>query len=117
MSNIERLECNGRLSRVVIHNGVVWLSGIVANDFSGDIREQTQQVLARLDALLERAGSSRSQLLSVQVWLKDMSGDFDAMNDIWSAWVVPGKVPARATAGVTFDDEKIRIEIIATAAK
>lgn len=117
MSTIERLQRTPRLSRAVTHNGLVWLSGIVAADFNEDIAGQTRQVLARLDELLETAGTSKSRLLNVQIWLKDMVGDFAGMNDEWSQWVAPGAEPARATAGVSFDDENIRIEIVAVAAQ
>ena len=116
MNKIERVEKNARLSRAVVHNGLIWLSGIVANDFNEDIRVQTQQVLARLDEMLEKTGSSKARLLTVQIWLKDIVADFDGMNEEWSKWVCENEQPARATAGVSFDDENIRIEVVAVAA-
>jgi enamine deaminase RidA (YjgF/YER057c/UK114 family) len=116
MSPIQRIESNPRLSRSVVHNGVAWLSGIVAADCSQDIRGQTRQVLQRVDALLEASGSDKSRLLSVQIWMKDMATDFASMNEIWSAWVDAGQTPARATAQVMFDDPQILLELIVTAA-
>lgn len=116
MSPIQRIESNPRLSRSVVHNGVAWLSGIVAADCSEDIRSQTRQVLQRVDALLEASGSDKSRLLSVQIWMKDMATDFASMNEIWSAWVDAGQTPARATAQVMFDDPQILLELIVTAA-
>ncbi|NBB32514.1 RidA family protein [Pseudomonas kielensis] len=116
MNEIERIESNLRLSRVVIHNGVAWLSGIVAADCSEGIRGQTNQVLERLEQLLKQAGSSRSRILSAQVWMKDMAADFEIMNEVWSQWFTPNETPARATAQVVFDDEQIRLELIVVAA-
>ncbi|MGZ7459526.1 RidA family protein [Pseudomonas sp. Ma2-10] len=117
MSEIERLDSNPRLSRVVLHNGVAWLSGIVAADCSEGIGGQTRQVLAQLERLLEQAGSSRTRILSAQLWMKDMVADFDCMNEVWSQWFSPGETPARATAQVVFDDEQIRLELIVVAAQ
>ncbi|WP_321355985.1 RidA family protein [Pseudomonas extremaustralis] len=116
MSPIQRIESNPRLSRSVVHNGVAWLSGIVAADCSQDIRGQTSQVLQRVDELLKVSGSDKSRLLSVQIWMKDMSADFTGMNETWSDWVDAGQTPARATAQVMFDDPQILLELIVTAA-
>lgn len=115
MSSIQRIDSNAKLSRVVVHQGVAWLSGLVAADCSQDIRGQTRQVLARLDELLASVGSERTRVLSAQLWMKDMSADFAAMNEEWSAWCA-GEPPARATCQVTFDDPDIRLELIVTAA-
>lgn len=116
MSSIQRIESNPRLSRSVVHNGVAWLSGIVAADCSQDIQGQTRQVLQRVDELLAASGSDKSRLLSVQIWMKDMSADFVGMNETWSAWVDAEQTPARATAQVMFDDADILLELIVTAA-
>lgn len=117
MNEIKRIGSNPRLSRVVLHNGVAWLSGIVAADRHEDIRGQTRQVLAQLERLLEQAGSNRSRILSAQIWMKDMAADFDSMNEVWSQWFASSETPARATAQVVFDDEQIRLELIVVAAQ
>lgn len=117
MNEFKRIGSNPRLSRVVLHNGVAWLSGIVAADCHEDIRGQTRQVLAQLERLLEQAGSSRSRILSAQLWMKDIAADFDCMNEVWSQWFASGETPARATAQVVFDDEQIRLELIVVAAQ
>lgn len=113
---IQRIESNPRLSRSVVHNGVAWLSGIVAADCSQDIQGQTHQVLQRIDELLAASGSDKRRLLSVQIWMKDMGRDFAAMNAIWSDWIDAAHTPARATAQVAFDDPQILLELIVTAA-
>lgn len=115
MNNIQRIDSNPKLSRVVVHQGLAWFSGLVAADCSEDICGQTRQVLARLDELLASVGSDKSRLLSAQLWMKDMAADFAAMNQEWSAWCA-GDTPARATCQVTFDDPDIRLELIVTAA-
>ena len=46
--SIQRLHVEKRYSEVVIHNGTVYLAGQLADDFGGDIREQTRQTLANI---------------------------------------------------------------------
>ena len=116
MSTLEHFDSNPRLSRVVVHNDLAWLSGIVAADCSQCIEGQTRQILQRLDQLLADVGSSRERLLSVQLWMSDMNGDFATMNTVWTDWLDGAAAPARATAQVVFDDPDIRLELIATAA-
>jgi hypothetical protein len=62
------------------------------------------------------AGTDKSRLLSVQVWLKTMD-DFDAMNAVYDAWVVSGNAPMRACGKVELADPAYRIEVIAIAAR
>jgi len=90
---IERLHTNERMSKIVKHNGTVYLCGQVG---SGEtITEQTQDCLSRVDALLNEAGSSRKHILQAIIWLSDMSY-FAEMNEVWNAWVPEGHAPARA---------------------
>lgn len=116
MSVITRIESNARVSRVVIHNNVAYFSGLVALDFSEDIRGQTKQVLNRLEEYLEAAGTDRSKLLSVQLWVKDIAGDIAGLNEVWTEWFADHEKPSRATCQVVFDEEDIRLELVAIAA-
>ena len=116
MSDIQRFDVGARMSDMAVHNGVAYLAGQVASDATGDAQAQTADVLAQVDALLARAGTDKSRLLSVQVWLKTMD-DFDAMNAVYDAWVVPGNTPCRACGKVELADPAYRIEVIAIAAR
>ena len=111
---IERRDVNARRSRLVIYNGMCFLSGQFS-DSGGDIARQTTETLARIDDLLARSGTDKSRLLTAQIWLKDMK-DFQAMNAVWDAWVVPGSPPTRCCGQVEMADPKMRIEIVVTAA-
>ena len=62
MSSIQRFEVGPRMSEMAVHNGTVYLAGQVADDAAQDIRGQTRQVLAAIDALLARAGSDKSKI-------------------------------------------------------
>lgn len=93
---IERLDTNPRMSQAVIHGNLVFLAGQVAQDAPGaSAAEQTRDILTRIDALLARAGSDRTKILSATIWLADIR-DFAAMNEVWDAWVPSGHAPARA---------------------
>jgi enamine deaminase RidA (YjgF/YER057c/UK114 family) len=59
------------ISKVVEHAGIVYLCGILP-DPVGDITAQTRQVLERIDEALRLAGTTKSKLLTAQVWLADM---------------------------------------------
>ena len=112
---IQRLHVGARLSGAVVHNGLVYISGQVPDDGSADITKQTQQVLAKIDALLREAGSDKAKLLWAQIFLPDMK-DFAAMNAVWEKWVAPGQTPARATVEAKLANAAYKVEIMATAA-
>ena len=110
---IERHEIGTRMSKIVKHNGTVYLCGQVG---AGDtVTEQTQDCLARVDVLLKQAGSSREQMLQAIIWLSDMA-DFAEMNAVWDAWVPEGHAPARACGEAKLARPELKVEVIVTAA-
>jgi enamine deaminase RidA (YjgF/YER057c/UK114 family) len=112
---IERIESTERMSRIVKHNGTVYLCGQTAGEAEWDITEQTQRCLDKIDNLLEKAGSSRNQLLSVTIYVRDMK-DFAAMNAVWDAWVADCEKPARACVEARMARPQILVEFTVTAA-
>jgi len=116
MSNIVRIETDTRRSRAVIYNGMVFVGGMTADDRSQDIKGQTQQALAKIEAFLAKAGTDKSRLLTAQIWIKDVVKDFDGMNEIWNAWTAPNAAPTRATAQCQMGAPDVLVEIIVTAA-
>ena len=56
-SPIQRFDVGARLSEMAVHNGVAYLAGQVPTDAKLDMRGQTREVLAAIDALLARAGT------------------------------------------------------------
>ncbi len=103
------------ISRAVVHGPMVFLCGVTA-DPVGDITAQTRQVLERIDRLLEKAGTSKSRLLSAQVWLSDMRF-FRQHNLAWNEWVDPQSPPVRACVQAELFDPGLLVEIMATAAR
>jgi len=104
------------MSPVVIHNKTVYLAGQVATNARGKgVAEQTQDILATIDALLHEAGTDKSRILSATIWLTSMA-TFAEMNQVWDKWVVPGSTPARATvqsAQLASAEYQIEISVIA----
>jgi len=115
MSELKRINVGARLSDAVIHNGVVYVAGQLADDTTQDAQGQTEQVLATIDKLLAQAGSDKTRILSVQIFLPDMA-DFAAMNRAWEAWVPAGQTPARATVEAKLAAPQFKVEIMLMAA-
>nr|WP_320137179.1 RidA family protein [uncultured Amphritea sp.] len=92
---IQRQHSNQRMSQLVSFANLCWTAGQVAKDPSEDIAGQTRQILAQIDALLAEGGSSKSQLISVNIWLADID-QFAQMNAVWDDWVDSDNPPARA---------------------
>ena len=116
MSEITRIETSQRMSRVVSYNGMAWIGGMTAEDATLDIRGQTRQVLEKIDRYLAQAGTDKSRMLSVEIWLKDIERDFASMNEVWDAWIPAGAAPARATGESKLARSPLLVEIIVTAA-
>ncbi|WP_186399602.1 RidA family protein [Stappia sp. P2PMeth1] len=110
---IERIDVATRMSKIVKHNGVAYLCGQVGEGET--VADQTRECLARVEALLERAGSSREKMLQAIVWLADIN-DFAEMNAVWDAWVPAGCAPARACGEARLARADLKVEIIVTAA-
>ena len=113
---IQRLHVGKRLSEAAIHNSVIYLAGQVAGDSTQDIVGQTKQVLAAIDKLLSEAGSDKTKLLQVTIYIADMK-DFPGMNAVWDEWVVQGATPPRATVEAKLAKPEWKVEIVVSAAR
>lgn len=116
MTNITRMHSGTRMSQIVIHGDTVYLAGQVPDDFNADIQEQTRQTLAKVEKLLAEAGSSKENILSATVYIRDMK-DFAAMNEVWDAWVPEGHAPGRACIQAPMAAPTILFEVQVIAAK
>jgi 2-iminobutanoate/2-iminopropanoate deaminase len=88
-------------SPAVVAGGLVFVSGLAGTDAPGggpdgpDVAAQTTRALERLGQVLEAAGSSLAQAVSVQVYLRN-GDDFEAMNDAYRT-VFGTDAPTRTT--------------------
>jgi enamine deaminase RidA (YjgF/YER057c/UK114 family) len=112
---IQRIEPNRRLAAAVVHGNLVYLSGQVPETPNADVATQTGEILRKIDRLLAEAGTDKSRLLNVNIWLADIA-TFDQMNGPWEAWLPPGCAPARATVEARIANPGYRVEIAVVAA-
>ena len=96
--SIKRIDINKTMSRAVEYNGTVFVCGLTADDRSKGMKEQTAEVLKKIDGFLAKAGTSKSKLLTAMVYVSDMSKK-EEMNEAWHAWIDPQNPPTRATVG------------------
>lgn len=113
--DIKRFLPGSRFNQIVVHNGIVYLSGQVARGTDGSVAAQTRQILAKIDALLEQVGTQKSHLLTANIWMSDIS-KIDEMNAVWIEWVDKQNMPVRACVQSALVDDSITVEIQATAA-
>ena len=112
---ITRIQAGKRMSQVVVHGNTAYLAGQVAVDIGADISVQTAQVLEKIDRLLAAAGTDKSRLLSVTVFLTDIRS-FAEMNAVWDSWVPADASPARATIQARLANPAYCVEMQAIAA-
>ncbi len=113
---ITRLETKARMSRIVKHNGTIYLCGQVCKDATRGITEQTSSMLEKVDELLEQAGSDREHILSATIYVSDMKY-FADMNTVWDNWVPEGHAPARACVEAKMARDVLLVEISVVAAE
>lgn len=113
---IVRHEPGPILSLAAEHGSTVYLAGIVAKNLKADIRGQTAEILAEIDRLLAKCGSSRSKILQAQIWVSDIRHR-EAMNTVWNEWVDPANKPPRACVEAKLADPNALVEIMVVAAK
>lgn len=105
----------GPYSQAIHIGDLVYTAGQVALDpasmelVSGGVEEQTRQVLANLNHVLEAAGTSISKVVKTTVFLKTMD-DFAKMNAVY-AEVFSENPPARTTVAVVGLPKNALVEI------
>ena len=120
--HIERFEVVKRRAEMALHGNTVYIGGQVADDPSGDIQDQTRQILENIDRLLQSVGSDRGQVLSVRILLAHRE-DYAGLNQVWDQWfprrpgadprLQPGRVDRPALAGG--NDRRRRPPAVSTA--
>ena len=98
---------------------MVFTAGQVAWDKTGnliginDVRAQTVQTLANVEAVLKEGGAELSDVVKCNVYLKDMK-DFQIMNEEF-AKLFPDNPPARTTVQTPMAEPEMLVEIEAIA--
>jgi len=114
--SIVRHESGPILSQAAQHGDTVYLAGVVAKDLKKDVKGQTEEILADIDRLLAKCGSSKSKVLSATIWVTDIRNRA-SMNEVWTRWVDPKNLPVRACVEAKLADPNALVEIMVIAAK
>jgi 2-iminobutanoate/2-iminopropanoate deaminase len=114
-------EAVGPYSQGVMVNDILYVSGQIPfvpetmTVISQDIKEQTQQSLKNVLAIVEAAGLKKENIVKCSVFMKDLS-DFGVMNAVYADFFQEHK-PARAAVEVSRLPKDVLIEIEAIAIK
>lgn len=113
---IHRINPAPRWSDATIYQGIIHFVEVPESDTKADMAGQMQQVLEQAEASLKNAGSDKSRLLSVTIYVTDFS-ELDQLNQVWENWLPQGCAPSRACLKVELVDPDYKVEIAFVAAK
>ena len=113
---IKRSETTTRWSQLVEYGDMAYLSGVIAETWNADIEQQSKEMFAQVDALLAKAGTDKSKILTMTFWIANLD-DYAGFNAVYDAWVDKNNLPARATVKAELVDPRLRIEVMTVAAK
>ena len=103
-----------RMNCIVEWGELITLSGLTAS--GNGIVEQTQNVLAKVDDLLEKAGSDKHHILRATIFIRSMVL-FAEMNSVYDKWITLATAPARACVEAPLALPEALIEIVIDAVK
>lgn len=111
MTDIKRIGIAARYSDIAILDNTAYFSGYVPERSVGQaVGLQTADILQQIDESLAEIGSARSRILHATIWLSDIAS-YEAMNEVWDAWVIPGHAPARVCVESKLADPDYALEI------
>ena len=109
----------GPYNQAVSIGNLIYTAGQIPLDkqgqmVAGGIKEQTQQVIQNLIAVLSHGGSSLDKVIKATVFLKDLN-DFAGMNEVYAEYFKSATAPARSTIQVARipKDALVEIEVVA----
>ena len=114
---VQRLHVSNRFSEIAVSGNLVHLAGQLASDFALDIKGQTQQTFDMIDQFLADAGTDKSQILSVTIYLKNIEQDYAAFNEVWDAWIADIDALPRTCVEAKLYDPRVLVELTVVAVK
>ena len=113
--SIDGTEVYGPYSPGIEVNGMIWLAGQISPE--GDVSEQTEGALRKIDELLVAANLSNENIVMVTVLLDDI-GNFEKMNEVYSKYFENCEIrPARAAFEAGALPRGAKIEIVVQAVR
>ena len=110
----------GPYSQSIQAGNTLYISGQIAIDpasgdlITGNIEDETHQVLKNIGAILKSAGLGYAHVVSCTVFVKDMD-QFSRINNVYTQYFSEGHPPARALVQVSALPKYVNIEIAAIA--
>ena len=77
---------------------------------SGNIEEETHQVMKNLESIIKKAKMSFKKVVKSTIYLDDMK-NFSKVNEVYGSYFEKGDEPARETVAVKSLPKGVRIEI------
>lgn len=111
----------GPYSQAVQAGNTLFVSGQIAIDrtsgtlITGNIADETRQVMKNLEAVLKAAGMEFSNVVKCSIFLKDMN-NFPVVNEVYGSYF-PENPPARETVEVSRLPKDVNVEISCIAVK
>lgn len=105
----------GPYSQAIAAGNILFISGQIPADpetreIIHEIDVATHRVMKNLEAILNEAGASFSNVVKTSIFLKDMN-DFATVNEIYASYFTDGSYPARETVQVAKLPADVKIEI------
>ncbi|KUI72074.1 hypothetical protein VM1G_07670 [Cytospora mali] len=94
-----------QLSQAIKYNGMVYCSGNIGLNpqtskiVEGTVQDRTRQTLKNMQAVLEAAGSSLSNVVKVNVFITTMD-NFALVNEVYDEFFVSSPKPCRTCVAV-----------------
>lgn len=98
-----------KVGNLIFGSGQIPIDPATGNVVKGDITTQTRRVIENIKAVLEAAGCNLRDVVSVNVFLKDLN-DYDRFNQVYSEYFRE-KPPARTTVEASNLPKGVLIEM------
>ena len=106
----------GPYNQAVLAGETLYVSGQIPMDpetnelVSGDIKEETLQVMRNLEAVLKAAGLDFNHVVKASIFVNDMN-QFSQINEVYGSFFNPDTAPARETVEVANLPKFVNVEI------
>jgi 2-iminobutanoate/2-iminopropanoate deaminase len=104
-----------KLGNTLYCSGQIGLNPSTGDLVTGDIQEETRQVLKNLGAVLRAGGMDYKDVVSATVYLADLD-DYKTVNEVYAEFFKENK-PARAAIQIARLPREARVEIACVAVK
>ena len=111
----------GPYNQAILIKGTLYVSGQIGIDVesgdlvSGNIEDETMEVMENLGAILKAAGMDFTHVVKCSIFLSDM-GNFAKVNEVYGQYF-PNNAPARETVEVAKLPKDANVEISCIAVK